>query len=198
MIALAALGAKLAGRASSVVLPWWAKWAALAMLLAAVYGTGRLHEARRGADAHAEYVAKQAARAVVIIKKQVETVTVVQTKYVDRIQKIYVQGATIETSIPTYIKPADDDRFGVNVGFVRIIDAAWSGDPDGPGADSDREPAGIPISAIASVEAGNATSCRVWREQAIGWREFYARQQVVVNGRAGEWAAAVLPSLLQE
>lgn len=177
-----------------VVLPAPAKWAAAAALLAAVYGFGRLQEARRGADAMSDYIGKQAAQGVRIIERQAKTVTVTETKYRDRIQKIYLQGATIENNIPTYIQPADVDRFAVNAGFVRVLDAAWSGAAAGPAADSDREPAGVPLDEVAAVESHNATSCRAWREQAIGWREFYAGQQVAINGKAGAWAAAPQPA----
>ena len=190
MIALAAVGARVAGKFSSIVLPWWAKWLALAMLLAAVYGTGRLHEARVGQEKHAEYVAAQAKQTGVILRKQVVVVTKVDVKYRDRIQKIYVQGEQIGKAIPQYVTPADVGSFGVNAGFVRIVDAAWTGDLAGSAADTDRESAGVPLDDVAAVQAGNATSCRIWREQAYGWREFYARQQVAVNGKSGEWARA--------
>jgi 2-succinyl-5-enolpyruvyl-6-hydroxy-3-cyclohexene-1-carboxylate synthase len=176
------------GRLSGLVLPWWAKWAALAALVLAAYGVGRLQEAHRGADAMVAYVGQQAAQSARIVVRQAKVVTVVETKYVDRIQKIYVEGKQIEADIPQYITPADAGLFAVNAGFVRVVDAAWSGEPAGPAADSDRGPAGIPLDRIAAVEAGNATSCRAWREQALGWRDFYAGQQVAINGRAGEWA----------
>ncbi|NML62287.1 hypothetical protein HHL21_14615 [Massilia sp. RP-1-19] len=188
----------LIARAAGIVVPNWTKWAAVAALMVAVYGAGRLHEARRGADAMADYIGKQATQTAGIVKKQIEVQTSVQTKYVDRIQKIYVQGATIETNIPIYIQPADADRFGVNAGFVRVLDAAWSGEPVGPATDSDREPAELSLDAVAAAEVGNATSCRAWRDQALGWRDFYAGQQVAVNGRAGEWADVVPPNLLQQ
>lgn len=180
----------LLGGVTGVVVPVWVKWVALGALLGAVYCVGRLHEARRGGDVMADYIGRQAAQTTVIVKKQVEVQTSVQIKYVDRIQKIYVQGATIETNIPTYIQPFDNDRYGVNVGFVRIIDAAWSGDPVGSADSSDREPAGIPLDEVASVQVGNATSCRIWREKVYGWRKFYAGQQVAINGKAGEWFTA--------
>lgn len=188
-----AITARLAGL-SGVVLPPWAKWAALAALLATVYGIGRLHEARRGADAMADYVAQQAGQAVRIVERQAKVVTVTETKYRDRIKTVYVQGATIENSIPDYVQPADTGRFAVNAGFVRVLDAAWTGQAVGPAADSDREPAGVPLDHVAGAEVHNATSCRAWREQAIGWREFYARQQVAINGKAGEWAELAGPS----
>jgi hypothetical protein len=168
-----------------VVLPVYVKWIAAAVLLTTVYGVGRLHEARRGADAMTDYQAKQAIR---IIERQAKVVSVTETKYRDRIKTVYVQGEKIESSIPTYVQPVDIGRFAVNAGFVRVLDAAWAGDTAGPAGDPDREPADIPLDEVAAVEVHNATSCRAWREQALGWRDFYARQQVAVNGKSGAWA----------
>ena len=176
-----------AGAGRAVVLPWWAKWGAIAVLALATYGLGRVHEARAGADKFLDYVQAQARETARIARAQAKVVTVTETVYRERIKHIYHQGATIETSIPTYIQPLDTGRFAVNAGFVRVLDAAWSGEPAGPARDSDREPAGVPIDTIAGVEVHNATSSRAWREQALGWRKFYAGQQVVINGRAGEW-----------
>lgn len=184
---MSTIATRLAGL-RGVVLPPAAKWAALAALLAAVYAFGRLQEARRGVDAMFDSQLKQAAQTVHIAKRQAKVVTVTETKYRDRIKTVYVQGATIERSIPDYVQPVDSGRFAVNAGFVRVLDAAWAGNPVGPAVDSDRESAGVPLDEVASVEVHNATSCRAWREQAIGWREFYARQQVAINGTAGAWA----------
>lgn len=180
--------AGLASRFSAIALPWWAKWLALGVLLAAVYGVGRVHEARRGQEFHSDYVAKQAQQTIAIAKRQVQVVIKTEIKYRERIKKIYVQGAIIENDIPKYITPADTERFRVNTGFVRVLDAAWTGDTIGPATDSDREPASVPLDDIGAIQASNATSCRAWREQAYGWRDFYARQQIAINGKAGEWA----------
>lgn len=194
MSALTAIAARfpgLAARAAGFVMPGWAPWlaggvAALA-LLGGAYGLGRVQEARIGAAALADYKVAQAQQVVTKIVTQVKVVKEVETVVRDRIVKIYVQGAKIEKAIPDYVQPVDDARFAVNAGFLRIVDAAWTGSPPGPAVDSDREPAGVPLSAVAAVEAGNATSCRAWREQALGWRDFYAKQQVVFNGKAGDW-----------
>lgn len=184
----------LLGRLASVVMPAWCKWAAIAALCAAAYGAGRLQEARHGADAMIAYVGRQATQTARIAQAQVKVVTVTETKWRDRIEKVYVQGATIETTIPTYVQPVDAELFAVNAGFVRVLDAAWSGDAVGPAAESDREPAGVPIDEIARSEVGNITSCRAWREQALGWRDFYAKQQVAINGKAGAWAVGTTVS----
>lgn len=189
-------------RAAPLAIPAWAPWCAGALIVlsmvAASYGLGRVHEARIGADALASWKEKAAIRTVQVVKGETQVVIQTEIEYRDRIQKIYVQGAEIEKHITDYIQPTDDARFGVNVGFLRNIDAAWAGVPVGSPEDSDREPAGIPLSEVAAVEAGNATSCRVWRGQALGWRVFYAGQQVAINGKAGEWAAAAPPDLVQQ
>ena len=138
------------------------------------------------------------AQTVTIIQKQLEVVTKTEIEYRDRVKKIYIQGASIESEIPKYVRPDDDQRFAVNAGFVRILDGAWAGRIDGPAGVTDQQPAGVPISHIAAVEAGNITSCRAWREKVIGWRAFYSRQQVAINGAAGVWYHAEDdPQLLQ-
>ena len=78
-------------------------------------------EARRGVNAFADYVGKQAAQTARIVERQAKTDVIIQTKCVDRTQKIYVQGSAIETNIPAYIQPVDTDRFGVNAGFLRVV-----------------------------------------------------------------------------
>ena len=179
--------AHLIARTGQVILPWWAKWAALAVLVLAAYGMGRLQEARRGADAMVDYVAKQASATVVIVKRQVEVVAKIETQYRDRVQVIYKEGKQIENRIPDILTPDVDRRLPLPAGFVRILDAAWSGNAVRPADDSDGEPSAVPPSVVAANEADNATSCKVWRAQSLGWREFYAGQQVAINGKPGDW-----------
>lgn len=189
--------AAVSARLADFALPAWAPWAAGALAMTALasgsYGLGRVQEARIGAKTLADYQGKQVAQTVRIVERQAAVKVVVETKYVDRIKKIYVQGERIETLVPQYITPGDTARFGVNAGFVRVVDAAWTGDPVGSPGDPDRKPAAVSLADVAGAEAGNATSCLAWREQAYGWRDFYARQQVAVNGRAGDWAHAQEP-----
>lgn len=174
-----------------MVVPAWARWGAIAALSAASYAAGALHEARHETAVQAA----KAAKVVTIVKHEVQTVTQVQTVYKDRIQKIYVQEKTVEADIPRFIPPRVDAEFAVPVGFVRVAVAGWSGDPAGPASDADGEPSGIRFTDLAAAEIHNAASCRVWREQALGWREFYARQQETFNGKPGDWyrAGAVRP-----
>lgn len=174
-------------KAAEFVLPGWAKYAAIAAAGVVIYMLGQLHGERVAGEKHNDYVMAQAAQTTKIVQAQAKVITVTQTVVQERIKKIYVQGEKIETVIHDLVVPGDDDRFRVNVGFVRAYNAAWAGAVDGPPNDFDREPAEVPLSAIASTEAKNATSARVWREQALCWRKFYADQQTAINGTAPDW-----------
>lgn len=166
---------------SHVVLPWWARWAALAAICAVIFLLGQLHGERVAGEVHLDYVSKQAAQTVKIVQAQARIVTQTETKYRDRIQKIYIQGDQIEKQVPIYITKADDAACSINAGFVRSYNAAWAGEPAGPASESDREPSGLPLASVAEADTHNATSCHVWREQALGWREFYAGLQKATN-----------------
>ena len=173
----------------NIILPVWTRWVALLVVGTFTFLLGQLRGERVAGQRHVDYMTAQAKQTIKVAQAQTKVVIQTEIKYRDRIQKIYIKGNEIEKQVPIYITDADSARFGVNVGFVRVVAAAWSGEPAGPAAESDREPAAIPLDDVATVEAGNATSCRIWREQALGWRAFYADQQVAINGKAGEWAS---------
>lgn len=165
---------------TDVIVPPWARWAAIIALAVASYGTGRLQEAHHAQDQAVEKV-------ITLVKTQVKTVTKVETVYKDRIQKIYVQEKNLESLVPSVVPPSVDEHFAIPAGFLRLASAGWSGAAAGPASDADAGPSAVRFSELAAIELSNAASCRVWREQALGWRDFYARQQVTFNGRAGDW-----------
>lgn len=173
--------------AANFIIPAWAKWLAIGLLMVAVGGAGYVQGRQDESKIHLAYVAAQTQQTVRIVEQQVKVVTKVETVYRDRVQKIYLEGKTIETLVPTYIQPADDDLFRVPVGLVRVVDAAWTGQALGPANDADREPSGIPISELARTQVENITSCHLWRNQALGWRQFYDEQQRAINGSPGDW-----------
>lgn len=173
------------------VIPPWGKWVAGLILLvvgaALTYSWGYTSGVDSGTKTHTAYVNAQTTQTVKVAEQQVKVVTKVETVYRDRVQIIYREGKTIENQIPNYIKPADDNLFAVPVGLVRVLDAAWTGEAAGPADGADREPSEIPISQIALTQVGNITVCHVWREQALGWRQFYGEQQRAINGAPGDW-----------
>ena len=172
-----------------LVVPAWARAAILAGAAVTLLAIGWMQGERAAGEAHRAYVNAQAARTVAIGRAQIRVVQQVEVQYRDRIRTVYVQGESIEHTIPQLVTPDDMVRFGVHVGFVRLFDAAWSGDTPGPAEDADREPATVSLADVADVEVANATSCRAWREQALGWRTFYNElKAATASGRAGEGA----------
>lgn len=171
---------------ASYVIPAWGRWLALAGIFAAVFLLGQLHGERVAGQVHLDYIQQQATQTVAIVKRQVEVVTKVETKYRDRIEKVYVQGEAIEKAVEDVVTPADSGRCVIGAGFVRIYDAAWTGGAAPVAAESDREPTGVSLAELAAVDAHNAASCLAWREQALGLREFYERSAAAIQGDASK------------
>lgn len=165
----------------TAALPPLARWLAFAAAFAFVFLFGQMRGERIAGERHNDYVGKQATQSVRIAKAQAKVVVQTEVKYRDRIQKIYVQGDVIEKEVPVYVTQADNAGCTVNAGFVRIHDAAWTGQPAGTAADSDREPAGISLAEVGEAGAFNAKACRAWREQALGWREYYQELKLATN-----------------
>jgi len=117
--------------------------------------------------------AKAAAARAQLTQAQTQVVTQVEIRYRDRLKIVKEKGDTIIKEAPVYVTSEDSARFGVNIGFVRSYNAAFSGIAPRPPAESDRRPAGLPLTEIAQTNAFNASVCRQWREQALEWRQFY-------------------------
>lgn len=162
-------------------LPLWARCAFFALSSLVFFAFGVTYGERRAGQKHIDYVQAQAAKSIAIAKRQQEIVVKTEVKMRDRVNVIYKQGEEIEKLVPIYITGLDDQRFSVSNGWVRLYDAAFAGESPGPATEFDHEPAGIPISAISEVTTHNATSCRQWREQALGWREFYTKLGYEIN-----------------
>lgn len=160
------------------IIPPWAKWAALAMMLAGMYLFGRGDGKAIKAAELDSYKTELALATVALVQAHGEVVKVTEIEYRDRIKTIYTKGDTITKEVPVYVTTADNAHCTINAGFVRVQSAAWTGEPAGPAGESDREPAGISLAQVAEADAFNATSCRAWREKAIGLEQFYQKLQV--------------------
>lgn len=156
-----------------MIIPVWGRWVMLAVLMAASAGFGYVKGDDHGTAKLTAYVGEQAKATVKLIQKRAEIVTKIQTVYVPKIQTIYKQGETIERTVTQYVTKTDDAGCVLPVGFVREFNAAWTGQPAEPAVESDRQPSGVPLSAAASADAHNATSCLAYKAQRDGWIEFY-------------------------
>lgn len=156
-----------------------AKWGLIAALVSAFAGFFWIKGNEHGTQKLTDYIGKQATETVRVANARVQVVTETETVYVDKIQKIYVKGATIEKEVKVYVTQKDDAGCVVPVGFVREHNAAWSGTPAGSPAESDRGASGVPLSSVAEADAGNAASCLVYKTQRDGLIEVYRKLQAV-------------------
>ena len=124
-----------------------------------------------------QYKAQIATAQAKLAEAQATVVIHTEIQYRDRIKIVKEKGETIIKEVPVYVTQTDNDHFGVNVGFVRLYNAAFAGEPAGAPTQSDRAPAGISLAEIAEVNAYNASVCLQWREQALGLRAFYKQLQ---------------------
>jgi hypothetical protein len=90
---------------------------------------------------------------------------------------------TVVEKIPYYVTPQTDARYLVPLGFVRLHDAAAGGTPAVPfgAGESADTPSGVALSAVTETIAFNYGQCRGWREQVIGWQDWYRQQQALWN-----------------
>lgn len=163
-------------------------WARIAILIACAgiaFLQGQIHGERVAGKVHADYMRAQEKVEIRTVHAQSQVIYKTDVQYRDRIRTIYVKGETIEKTVPVLVTPDDNDRFGVNVGFVRNFNAAWANEPAGSANDTDRGPATIPLADIAAAEAANATACYAWREQAIGLRDLYQQMKKAMDEAKG-------------
>jgi hypothetical protein len=92
-------------------------------------------------------------------------------EYAGRSTEIRTRTETLTREVPRYVTPADDAAGRINVGFVRLHDAAAAGVDLGPAGPADAAPSGVALSAVARTVAGNYGTCLGWRQQVIGLQD---------------------------
>ncbi|WP_407466318.1 hypothetical protein [Xanthomonas campestris] len=138
----------------------------LLALIAALVG-GCVWQEHRVSDAQKQRKQALDEKAAAIAERDsAKASTTVVTQYVDRVQIVREAGATITREIPIYVTQKADAACAIPAGFVRLHDAAASGQPAGPPTgDPDAPAAGVTLSAIASTVADNYTSCHATAAQ---------------------------------
>ena len=138
---------------------------------------------QRGKAELTEYIAKQATATLAAQKVVEKIVTRTEIEYRDRIRVIKEKGDTVVREVPIYVTKEDDSACELRAGFVRVHDAAAAGaGAPGGATESDRTAGGVALSEALSVVADNYKTCRIWREQVIGWQEYYRSLQAQVGG----------------
>ncbi|AOS18631.1 hypothetical protein BRM08_23985 [Xanthomonas oryzae pv. oryzae] len=138
----------------------------LLALIAVLVGGCVWQEQRVGTARQDRDAALQAKRQAEAERDSAKTSTTVVTQYVDRVQVVREAGAIITREIPIYVTQKADAACAIPAGFVRLHDAAATGNPAGPPAgDPDAPAAGITLSAVASTVVDNYTSCHATAAQ---------------------------------
>ena len=161
------------------IIPIWARLALLFALAVGCYFAGFVKGDDHGTKKLSDYIGKQAAADQKLMQAREKIVTQTEIKYVDRVKTVTVKGDEIIKEVPVYVTTKDDAGCVVPLGFVREYNAAWSGTPAGPPAESDRGPSGNPLSAVATTDAANAETCLLYKQQRDGLIEFYKGLQHV-------------------
>jgi hypothetical protein len=154
---------------SNVVLPPFAKWAALAALTVAIWGYGYVNGIERTNDRIVE-------KDVKIIYKQGKITTKVITKYIKEKQKQAVIDKEIKQDGQSFAIKYPDGVSPFNNEYVWLYDNSVKGSisplPSGNPGDS----SGVTVSESLSVGIHNNTVARQWKERALTC-ELWAQEQ---------------------
>lgn len=181
-------GGRLAARLWALIQTPIGRRVALAVLLILALILARGHwlaagEARgRAGEQAAERARVLAALKGVAVREQAAAVITDHAAAVltaERVRVVY-RTQILTQEVPVYVTPKSDADCVVPLGFVRLHDAAASGDPaslPGPAGGSLQAASGVPLSAVAATVIGNYGVAYDWRAEALTWRDWYARQK---------------------
>jgi hypothetical protein len=133
-----------------MIIPVWARWAMLAVLVAAGFGFGFVEGDDHGTAKLTAYIGEQAKEAVKIITRQGAITERVVTEYQDRV----VKGATVTKTITNEVTKYVESKpltlsCTLDAGWIRLHDAAALGAV--PAAASATDAATGEISAAAAL-----------------------------------------------
>jgi len=130
----------------------------------------------------ASITADAVAQSNLVHASDIATNTVV-TQYVDRVQVVMAQGATITKEVTKYVSAQADARYPVPVGFVSLLDAAGSGQTLDAGASLGTydSPSPIALSVVGASIASNYTACRANAEQLSSLQSWVRSQQALTE-----------------
>lgn len=128
--------------APQILLSPVARWAALAALVAAVWGHGWLkgvaHEERQAEALRGRQEAATLAHAAELARRADEITLV----YITQTRTVRERGATIVREVPRYVTPADNRACPVPAGFVSLLNAAARNELPEPAGRPHDAPAG--------------------------------------------------------
>ena len=160
-----------------MVLPGWAKYAAVVALCVVIWGHGYI----RGVGRVEQRLETQHAAEVAVLLGRVQAAATIADRvvyqYMDRYHIVRERGATITREVTKYVTEKSDAACPIPLGFVRLHDAA-AGSREllpAPAIGADDPATGVTLSRIATTIGENYTTCNGTREQLIALQA-WARQ----------------------
>lgn len=183
------IGAFLSGLWSFAKTPlgrWIGAALAVLALLAAVHHHGVGAGVAREKAAEAKRL-ERARKDVGRREKKAEGISSAAHAALDR-EKVRIETRTVTLikEIPAYVTPAADARCVIPVGFVRLYDAAASGEaslPPAAGGSLDA-PSGVDLSDVLETDVWNYGAAYQWRAEALTWRAWYRDQKAAWDAPA--------------
>lgn len=154
----------------NILLPPWAKYVAIAVLITAVWGHGFVKGIERSND-------KAVAQDVRVIYKQGKVTEKVITVYKDKVVKQKLTDVEIKDAVKKYQANYPNDGYSFNNEYVWLHDNSIKGSisplPNGELGDS----SGISVSQALSISVHNNTVGREWKERALTCEKWTKEQE---------------------
>ena len=162
---------------ASRLLPGWAKWAALALLVAAAAGWCWV---RGASGVQADWDAAAVKQSLTVARVQMDQAQVTErivTQYVDRVRIVREQADAIIREVPVYVSTQCDPDGRLPAGWRVLHDAAASGGAADPAAIAHAQP--VAPDAAAETVTRNYGTCRETAEQLIALQAWVADQAAI-------------------
>jgi len=137
------------------------------------YRSGVNHEQAQYAKALAK-----AEKKALETKKAADAITAkAEVAHIQTVEKIRTVTQTLIKEVP-YAVPSDPTRQSLSVGFVRLHDAAATGDPGlpDPAGRADAEASGVTDPDLSRAILANYEACRINAETVTAWQSWWTDQ----------------------
>jgi hypothetical protein len=154
---------------------------AIAISLSVGFGSGFGVEHWIHTKAEAQAQLKAVTKVITIERKAAEVSTKAEATQVAAQEKIRTVTKVITKEIPVYVTKQSDSSCTIPNGFVRLHDSSAKSELPPTPSISDGTSSGVTLSEVTETITDNYGTCNGWREQLIGWQNWYTEQKVIYD-----------------